>query len=234
MRIVVLQPGYLPWLGFFDQMQRADRFIIYDDVQYTRRDWRSRNRIKSAIGAQWLTVPVINRGRFSQLINEAEIDYSQDWLRKHLGSIRASYQRAPYFADYYEPLATIMTSQPKLLLDLDLAIIQACNQWLGITTPIMLASELKVGGQSSERLFDICQKLAASHYLTGNSASDYLDVPMFTSAGIEVEYHHYQHPHYPQLYGEFIPYLSIIDLLFNCGRDSFKILVGQKLSESED
>ncbi|MEW6734937.1 MAG: WbqC family protein [Acidobacteriota bacterium] len=234
MRIVILQPGYLPWLGFFDQLYRCDRFVIYDDVQYTRRDWRSRNRIKTPAGAHWLTVPVINRGRYQQLINKAEIDYSQDWVHKHLGSLKANYIHAPFFQHYYAGLVASLAARPERLLDLNIALIKTCADWLGINTPLILASELQVEGSSSLRLLNICQRLGAGNYLTGDAARDYLDEKLFTSAGVNIEYHGYQHPYYRQLHGSFIPYLSIIDLLFNHGPESLAILTGEKRVESEE
>jgi len=227
MRIAILQPGYLPWLGFFDQLRRSDCFVIYDDVQYTRRDWRSRNRIKTRTGPQWLTVPIVNRGRFLQLINEAEIDYGQDWVHKHLGAVRSNYARAPFFEEYFPELTSILEARPQRLVELDLDIIRFCAKWLEIETPILLASQLMVDGTSSDRLLNICNRLGALYYLTGDAARGYLDESLFAEAGITVEYHNYRHPQYKQLHGPFVPYLSIIDLLFNHGPDSLRILSGE-------
>ena len=234
MRIAILQPGYLPWLGFFDQLWRSDRFVIYDDVQYTRRDWRSRNRIKTPKGELWLSVPIVNRGRFHQLINEAEIDYSQNWTHKHLGTITNSYHRTPYFEKYYPKLAEVFNLKPKYLLELDMSLIHICADWLNINAEIIFSSKLNISGNSTERLVKICQHLKATHYLTGNAAKDYLDESMFSKANIELEYHDYKHPFYKQLYPPFIPYLSIVDLLFNHGQDSLAILTREKILESED
>lgn len=234
MRIAILQPGYLPWLGFFDQLWHSDRFVIYDDVQYTRRDWRSRNRIKTPKGELWLSVPIVNRGRFHQLINEAEIDYSQNWTHKHLSTIKNSYHRTPYFEKYYPKLADVFNLKPKYLLELDMALIHICAEWLNINTEIIFSSKLNISGNSTERLVNICQHLKATHYLTGNAAKDYLDESMFSKANIELEYHDYKHPFYKQLYPPFIPYLSIVDLLFNHGQDSLAILTREKILESED
>jgi hypothetical protein len=233
MRIVILQPGYLPWLGFFDQLRRCDCFVIYDDVQYTHRDWRSRNRIKTRSGAQWLTVPVLSRGRRYQLINETEIDYDQPWVRKHTGAIEVNYAEAEFFSCYFAELKEALCSRPRYLLELDMTIIRLCAAWLGIKTPMLYASQISVTGKSSERLLHICQHLGADHYLTGDSARDYLDEDSFRQAGITMEYHNYQHPVYKQLYGAFIPYMSIIDLFFNHGPASLAILAGSKLLESE-
>jgi len=234
MRIVILQPGYLPWLGFFDQLHRADCFVIYDDVQYTRRDWRNRNRIKTQSGEKYLTIPIINRGRFEQLIKEAEIDYSQNWIHKHLATILTSYKRSSFFENYYPTLVEILNSKPKYLLELNIQIISACANWLAIKTPLIFSSNLEVSGSSTLRLVNICQQLKATHYLTGDAASSYLDNNLFDQAGIKIEYHGYKHPFYKQLYPPFIPYMSIIDLLFNHGDESLAILSGKKILESED
>jgi hypothetical protein len=233
MRVVILQPGYLPWLGFFDQLRRADCFVIYDDVQYTKRDWRNRNRIKTQAGAKYLTVPVINSGRYNQLIKEAEIDYSQNWVHKHLATISTSYKRSPFFENYYPTLADILNSQPKYLLELNIKIIQTCANWLAIKTPLIFSSHLNISGSSTVRLINICQHLKANYYLTGDAADSYLEKDLFIQAGIALEYHGYKHPVYNQLYPPFIPYMSIIDLLFNYATASLAILSGEKILESE-
>ncbi|MBI4851641.1 MAG: WbqC family protein [Acidobacteria bacterium] len=240
MRVVILQPGYLPWLGFFDQLRRADCFVIYDDVQYTRRDWRNRNRIKTKSGEIYLTVPIINRGRFHQLIKDAEIDYSQNWTYKHLTTISTSYKRAPFFENYYPALVSILSSKPKYLIDLNIQIIQTCANWLAIKTPIIFSSNLNASGSSTLRLVNICKELKADSYLTGDAASAYLDKTLFDKANIKLEYHGYKHPIYNQLYPPFLPYMSIIDLLFSQGDDSLAILSDlsnlsdEKTLESED
>lgn len=234
MQVVILQPGYLPWLGFFDQLRRADVFVIYDDVQYTKRDWRSRNRIKTQTGEKYLTVPVINRGRFSQLIKETEIDYSQNWQHKHLATILTSYKRAPFFENYYLGLEKILNSKPKYLLELNTQIINTCANWLGIKTPLIFSSDLNIAGSSTSRLVNICKHLKADSYLTGDAASAYLDSSLFDLAGIKLEYHGYKHPFYKQLYPPFLLYMSIIDLLFNHGSESLDILSNKKIIESED
>lgn len=234
MQIVVLQPGYIPWLGFFDQMRRCDLFIVYDDVQYTRRDWRSRNRIKSRNGSLWLTVPVLNRGKATQLIHEARIDYSHNWVRKHLGSISASYASAPFFPVLFPQLQAILEKRHQLLLELDMDLIMLIRRWLRIEVPLEYSSKLGVGGSRSERLLRICKHVGASRYLTGDAAKDYLEVEKFKAAGIEVIYHGYRHPVYKQLHGEFIPYLSVIDLLMNHGTEGAAILAGEQTTEVTD
>jgi len=231
MRVVVLQPGYLPWLGFFDQMYKSDVFIIYDDVQYDKHGWRNRNRIKTAQGVQWLTIPVLIKKQDNPLIKEVLINNKVDWRRTHLKSIKQSYSRAPFFDTYFEIFEEIYSKEWKFLIDIDMAFISALMEKLGLTTEIRFSSSLGITGKGTQRLVDICLHLGASEYLTGDAAEDYLDESLFRLNGIELQYHHYQHPVYNQLYGEFIPYLSVIDLLFNHGEESLDILTHKKLAK---
>src|SRR5512139_694547 len=235
MRVVILQPGYLPWLGFFEQFYRSDLFVIYDDVQFDRRGWRHRNRIKGPAGAQWLTVPVLKKGRFAQTIRETRIDTTMAWQRKHLGSLRACYAHAPYFDSYYPGVEHLLQNSWEFLLDLDMALIEVLLGCLGLRRPVQLASEIGGSGRSTERLYEICRAVGASRYLTGEAAKDYLDETLFSAGGIQVEYQHYDHPVYRQLFGAFTSHLSLLDLLFNHGPDSLDILTGRtavSISES--
>lgn len=213
MRIAVLQPGYLPWLGYFDQEFSVDLFVIYDDVQYDRRGWRNRNRVKTPNGPAWLTVPVVQKGKYNQLINEVYIDNDRPWQRKHLGTIASFYRKAPYFDVIYPEFEEIILREWSMLWELDVALADWLNRLIGVKTPVMLASELNVTGQKSERLMNICQKLGATEYYSGAAARHYLDIELFKSAGIQVFFQEYEHPVYPQLYGDFISHMSVIDLL---------------------
>ncbi len=226
-RLVILQPGYLPWLGFFDQLHRADEFVIYDDVQYDRRGWRNRNRVKGPQGPIWLTVPVRTKGAFHQTVREARIENSRDWRRRHLETLRRCYRHAPFFEEIMDLLAPIYAAEWELLIDLDLALIRRLAGYLGIDTPLLFASEIAHGGGKTGRLLRICAARGATHYLTGDAAKGYIDRQAFAEQGITLEFQGYQHPEYPQLFGEFTPYLSIVDLLFNCGPESLAILAGQ-------
>jgi WbqC-like protein family len=223
--LVVLQPGYLPWLGFFDQLQRSSVFICYDDVQFDKHGWRNRNRIKGPDGApHWLTVPVLHSGRNWPAILEVEIDNRTPWARKHTGTLRQFYAKAPYLHRYLPALEELLERRWKFLVDLDLAVTALICGWLGLERRTLRASELGVTGKQSERLLALCQHVGASRYLSGNSAKDYLDAELFARHGIEVEWQDYVHPIYPQQHGDFVPYLSIVDLLFNCGEESSAIL----------
>ena len=217
MTIVVLQPGYLPWLGFFDQFRRADVFVYYDDVQYDTHGWRNRNRIKTQHGPAWLTVPVRHSGLHKPRIMDVEIDSRSPWPRKHLASIRQAYAAAPFLERYLPALEELLHRRWERLVDLDLSIAEAMAEWLGLRRRVERASQLGIGGGQSERLLNICRRLGASTYLSGAAARDYLDVPLFERHGIAVEWQQYAHPVYPQLHGAFVPYLSAIDLILNCG-----------------
>ena len=228
MTAVILQSGYLPWLGFFDQMYKSDVFVIYDDVQYDKHGWRNRNRIKTAQGVQWLTVPVLIKGQDKPLIKEVQINNKVDWRRTHLKSVKQNYFRAPFFDTCFCVLEEVYSKEWKYLIDLDMILIFALMERLGLSRRIELSSDLGVAGKDTQRLVDICSYLGASHYLTGDAARDYLDESLFLQYNIALAYHNYQHPLYDQLYGEFIPYLSVIDLLFNHGKDSLDILTHKK------
>jgi hypothetical protein len=224
--LVVLQPGYLPWLGFFDQMRRADTFVYYDDVQYDKHGWRNRNRVKSPAGPHWLTVPVRHHGLGQPRIMDVEIDSRAPWARKHVGTLRQFYARAPFLHAYLPELEELLERSWARIIDLDVAVVALMARWLKLSPEIHFASALGVAGEQSGRLLALCQHLGATRYLSGSAARDYLDLPLFERHGIEVEWQDYRHPTYPQQHGEFVPYLSAIDLLLNCGEESQAILKG--------
>ena len=224
MRVTILQPSYLPWLGFFEQMSRSDKFVLLDDVQYTRRDWRNRNRIRVRENWIWLTVPVQQKSRFSQSLLETRIDNSVSWRRKHLETLRQHYCKAPFFEKYFPRCQQVYEKDWTFLFDLCLETINLIKEEMGIETPLLRSSEMKPGGEKTERLVSICRELGATHYLSGESGSTYIAEEDFSSQGIALEYQNYEHPVYPQRYTGFVPHLSAIDLLFNCGEQSLGIL----------
>ena len=224
--VVVLQPGYLPWLGFFEQLARADVFVYYDDVQFDKHGWRNRNRIKAASGQpHWLTVPIRHHGLDQPSILDVEIAPGAPWARKHVGTLRQFYQGAPYCTRYLPELEELLNRRWRLLVDLDLAVVDLLCSWLGIQRTIRRSSQLGVGGERSERLVHLCLRLGATDYYSGSAAHAYLDSALFAARGVRVHWQEYQHPVYRQLHGAFIPYLSAIDLLFNCGPASREILL---------
>lgn len=231
--LVVLQPGYLPWLGFFDQMRRADVFVYYDDVQFDKNGWRNRNRVKSPAGQyHWLTVPVIQSGRSEQRIDEVEIDNRAAWPRKHLGTIAQFYGAAPHRRRYLPQLEELLTRPWESLVELDIATTALLCEWLGLACSPIRSSELDVSGDPTGRLVGLCRHFGADRYLSGSSGRDYLDVPAFEHEGVDVVWQDYHHPEYPQLHGEFLPYLSVLDLLLNCGEQSLEIIAQRERGEN--
>jgi len=225
--LVVLQPGYLPWLGFFDQMLRADVFVYYDDVQFDKHGWRNRNRIKAPSGEpHWLTVPVRHSGLGWPRILDVTIDQRSPWARKHVGTLRQFYAAAPFVQRYLPTLEETLHRPWERLVDLDVALTELLCQWLGIRRPLRRSSTLPVEGKRSDRLLGLCRHFGADRYVSGSAARAYLDVDLFAQHGITVEWHDYRHPVYPQQHGAFVPYLSVVDLLLNCGDDSPRILAG--------
>ena len=238
MRLGALQTGYLPWLGFFDQVERCDLFIVYDDLQYTRKDWRNRNRIKTADGTLWLTVPVHAGPAGAARINEVEISSQQEWQHRHWKALKVNYARADFFPRYREFFFALYHVQRwRLLGELNRCILDYLLEVLGITTPIVYSSEAGIeadyfracGGrtEATERILYLCRRYGASTFVEGASGTNYIREDLVREAGVQLEYHQYRHPTYPQLFGEFVPYLSVVDLLFNHGDRSLKILTGK-------
>ena len=230
---MVLQPGYLPWLGFFDQFRRADVFVYYDDVQYDKHGWRNRNRIKTQQGPQWLTVPVKHSGLGLPRVLDVMIDGRTPWARKHLSTIRQAYARAPFLGRYLPALEALLLQSWDRLVDLDIAAADLMCTWLGLKRRVERSSTLGIDGDKSARLLMFCKHFGARTYLSGNAAQDYLDLDLFAREGISVEWQNFEHPTYPQLHGDFVPYLSALDLVFNCGDHARAILEGGTLSPSE-
>ncbi|KAF1079807.1 MAG: hypothetical protein GQF41_3924 [Candidatus Rifleibacterium amylolyticum] len=226
MMIGILQPGYLPWLGFFEQINRSDAFVLYDDVQYDKHSWRNRNRIKGSNGIQWLTVPVHVKFEEHPAISDVRIDNSTNWKRKHLAAIRQSYSKAPFFKDYIGIFEDAYQREWELLVDLDLYFIEKMLDCLVLShKKLVRSSQIAVeNGDRIQRLINICHAMGADEFYEGAAGKNYIDDDNFARAGIRVIYQDYQHPQYSQLYGDFVPYLSIVDLLFNHGSDSLKIL----------
>ena len=219
-KIAIVQSNYIPWKGYFDLLSYVDEFVIYDDVQYTRRDWRNRNRIKTPNGVQWLTIPVKTKGKYYQLINEAEIDGS-DWAQKHWNSLEYSYSRSPFWGDVSKALKPIYEHPHKQLSANNLALINFICHYLGIDTTITQSTEYFTSGAKSNRLLNICLAAGATTYVSGPAAMCYLDESMFKSAGIEVEWFDYHgYPDYPQPWGAFEHRVTILDLFFSCGLQS--------------
>ncbi len=220
--IGILQPGYMPWLGFFEQVYRSDIFVIYDDVQYDKNGWRNRNRIKCPQGIQWLTVPV--RG-LATPINGVLI-VTGNWQRKHLKTIHHCYKKSPYFEEVFPIMENILSKEWRYLVDLDLETINAVNDYLGLNRLIVRSSSLGIeDDKPTMRLVKICRHFNADTFYEGASGKNYLAEEEFIKNGIKLQYQNYHCVPYPQLFGKFVEKLSIIDLLFNCGKKSMQIIV---------
>ena len=222
--LAVLQPGYLPWLGYFELMRSADVFVAYDDVQFDKHGWRNRNRIKCANGLQWLTVPVRHHGLGRPRILDVEIDTTKAWARKHVVSIRQCYAGAPHLEPYVSELEEMLDRPWERLVDLDLAAAGLLATWLGVGTPVVRSSELGVTGSRNERLVALCRALGADRYRSGDAARDYLDLELFERSGIAVDWQNLDHPTYPQQHGTFVSHLSALDMILNCGDESPAVL----------
>jgi hypothetical protein len=229
-RLCVLQPGYFPWLGFFDQVARSDIFVFYDDVQFDKNGWRNRNRVKSSRGPHWLTVPV--HGGLGQAILDVRIDEAQPWARKHVSTLRHFYRRAPCFHAYQAELEELLFRPWSYLVDLDLAVVALLCRWLGLERETHRSSQVGIGGERSARLLALCRYFGCKRYLSGDAARSYLDIASFAEAGVEVEWQNYHHPEYAQLHGAFVPYLSTLDLVLNHGGRSLAILTGKDGAEA--
>ncbi|HZS54349.1 MAG TPA: WbqC family protein [Bryobacteraceae bacterium] len=217
---VILQPSYIPWRGYFHQIQKADLFVFYDDVQYDDRGWRNRNRIKTRAGSKWLTIPVAAKGAQvkSIPIDEVHICWDRDWAKDHLKSFQHNYAHAPYF-DIYEPLLKEWFGRrPDRLADFTIETTIELAHELGIeNTRFLRSSELECLGSKTDRLLNILMALGAKHYISGPSAKDYLEVEKLAQHGISVEWMSYDYPDYPQLFPPFDPFVSVLDLLMNTG-----------------
>jgi len=222
MKAVILQPTYLPWIGYFGMVDTADIFVFYDDVQFVNRSWQRRNKIKTPNGYIWLSVPVVQK--FGQKINEVEIVTKLSWCDKHWKSIRHLYSKAPFFGEYMEIFKDFYGKEWKYLVDLNLTIIKRISEILRLNTKFMLSSGLNVNGAKTDRLINILKEIGANEYISGPGTKSYIENEKFEENGITLYWYEFDHPTYPQLYGDFVPYLSVIDLLFNVGNKSLDVI----------
>jgi hypothetical protein len=226
-RVAISQPTYLPWLGYFDLIDQVDKFVVLDSVQFEKQSWQQRNRIKAPNGLQWLTVPVMFRGRLGQQVKDVEIREAE-FCRKHLRAIELNYRRAPFFDQYYPEISLVMRtfSTGSLLSDLNLKLIEWFMRVLGVQTTVVLSSTLPTEGKRTELLGNICTLLGAKSYLSPIGSAVYLldELRAFTQREVDVAFQHYQHPVYRQQFPPFCPFASVLDLLFNEGERSVEIV----------
>ncbi len=230
MLIAVHQPQYLPWLGYLDKIDKAEVFVILDNVQFKKNEWQNRNRIKAAQGWQWITVPVLYK--FPEKINEVRIDNNTNWSRKHLQALVTNYSKSPHFDSYKGFFDDVLNRDWDRLVDINIEIIKYLINSLGLKTRLVIASDLKLREEPTERLIDICKTLGGEKYLAGRDGSKYMNLEKFDEEGIEIIFQDFKHPVYNQLYEGFEPCMSAVDLLFNCGDKSLEILRGNHEKET--
>ena len=223
-KIAILQSNYIPWKGYFDLIDSVDEFILFDAVQYTRRDWRNRNLIKTPQGLTWLTVPVEVKGRYHQLINETRIA-GTDWAQTHWRSIESAYRRAPHFAAEAKWIEPLYAAPPEELLSaVNERFLRAICARLGITTPIRHCDAYELLDDRSVRLAHLCAQAGGDVYVSGPAARNYLQDAPFAERGIAVEWFDYAgYPDYTQLWGKFEHGVTVLDMIFNCGPDARQV-----------
>lgn len=217
-KLAIVQSNYIPWKGYFDLINSVNEFILFDDMQYTRRSWRNRNKIKTRDGVRWLTIPVAVKGRYYQKIIDTRISDPR-WGEKHFNTIRHSYARAPYFRQYEDLFAELyLNCNLVYLSEINYRFLSAICDLLGIRTRLSWSSNYRIIQGKTERIVDLCKQAGASCYVTGPAAEAYLDEELFAREGITLTYMHYsEYAEYPQLFPPFEHAVSFIDLLFNTG-----------------
>ncbi len=225
MRALITQSNYIPWKGYFDNIALSDVLVVYDSVQYTKRDWRNRNLIKTPRGPEWLTIPVSVKGKFQQSINETQIT-DLNWNKKHLSTIKGSYSKAQGYKEMKDWLeSAYLTCNSKWITEINIHFVVNICEALGITIEIRNDSEFELAEGKTEKLVSICDQLGANEYLTGSAAKEYMENSLFEEAGVRVLYSDYDgYPEYQQCHGEFLHQVSTIDLILNNGSDASKYL----------
>lgn len=227
------QPGYLPWLGLFHKIALADAFVSFDDVQYQDRDWDNRNRIKTAAGPIWLTVPVFSRHHYTLKLRDVVIRNDIPWRRKHFKAIQLAYGRAPYAKRYLPFFEDLYRREWEKLADLNEHILKFLLEEFGIRVAFARLSDMGLTSRKSELVLEMCKRLNATIYVFGAQGRNYADAAAFHEAGVKVVFQEYVHPHYRQLHGAFASHLSAIDLLFNHGATGLDIIMSGNTSREE-
>jgi len=232
MIVTIMQPAYLPWLGYFDRIALSDVFIVLDHValdQNSRTKFANRNKIRTRQGWSWLTVPVKSKGKHGQLfINEIEILAESDWRKTHFKSIKHNYEKTLYYSQYINFFASLYNREFLHLEDVLNEVTGFLMASLGLKQTVLYSSQMEVFGHKAELILNLCRAVGATTYLSGPFGRSYLDSSSFGSANIKLEFHDYVHPEYPQAYPGFLPFMSVVDLLFNCGPGSLEVLRSRK------
>lgn len=233
-KVAIIQSNYIPWKGYFDIINSVDEFVLYDDVQYTRRDWRNRNKIKTVSGTRWLTIPVSVSGKYFQLIKDTEV-FEKGWGLNHFEILRQSYSSAKYWNENADWLKSLYEDAEKLthLSHINKLFIDAICKQLQINTRISFSSQYELSPGRSEKLFSVCKALDANVYVSGPAAKNYLDESIFNEQGMQVEWFDYgEYPSYPQVHPPFEHALSILDLILNVGPDATQYMNSFKMKSS--
>jgi len=221
--VAIHQPQFMPWLGYFDKIDRCDIFCFLDTVQFKKNEFQNRNRIRAKKGWQWLTAPVVHR--FPQRIEETEINNRENWRRKHLETLKTHYRKAPFFSMCMDRLEAFYSQQWIWLAHLNMASARLIMEMMGMEKKTVPASELNVAtDHPTERLVRICKRLGGDAYLSGKDGASYMDLEVFRDNGVRVFFQDFHHPVYPQVYDPFEPYMSALDLVLNCGTGSLDFL----------
>lgn len=218
------QPTYLPWLGLFNKIHYSDCFVLFDTVQYLPKEWMNRNKIKTVNGEMYLTVPVQKKGFLKKMNKEIKVDNSNNWQRKHLKSIFINYKNTKYFNDYFPFFEDVYTKKWDYLCELNTFILENLLDFLSIKIKILKLSELNLEGTKSDLVLNLCKKLNAKTFIFGEQGKNYADINKFNQNNITVKFQKYTHPKYNQNFKNFLPNMSVIDLIFNCGKNSLEII----------
>jgi hypothetical protein len=224
-KVIITQSNYIPWKGYFDSIAAVDVFVVYDDMQYTKRDWRNRNLVKTPQGSKWMSIPVEVKGKFFQKINETKVS-DLSWTKSHLGILKQNYAKTKCFKDVFPWVEELYYScNYSYLTDINLHFIRAINSYLGITTELRSSTEFQLHEEKTQRLVNICKDVDGTDYFSGPAAKAYMDIEKFKSENVAVHFWEYSgYAEYEQLYPPFDHGVSIFDLIFNEGKDSIKYL----------
>ena len=218
MILTIHQPEHLPWLGYFNKMAKAEKYVILDSVQFEKNYFQNRNKIIGSNGVQWLAIPVQMKGHMSNTISTTKIAGDERWKKKYLNTIQMSYSKHPFFKEVFPVVEKAINIETNLIADINISIFMAFADKMDMHPEFVRSSNLNIQGLKSDLILDICKATNASMYIAGPSGRDYLDIQSFKEAGIEVKFNDYNHPKYPQRKTkEFVPYLSSLDLFMNCG-----------------
>lgn len=228
-KVAILQSNYLPWKGVFDLINKVDTFVFLEDVQYTTRDWRNRNKILTQNGSKWITVPINNKDKRDQLIYEAEINNNEDWQKKHFNAFQTNYGRSEYYKKYKWIIEDIYLNKTwNNISELNMYAIKLIAKELGIQTEFVNSKDLNTVGTKDDKLIEICKKLNGDYYLSGPAAKNYIVNEKFENNNIQLDYAEYEYPIYKQVFEPFNHNVTILDLLFNCGENASYYIWGWK------